>query len=288
MRSRLLGEEIRHALSRANITGKQLSGMLGWSESRVSRTITGLNPPSEVDLAAILALCRITGEERESILDLSRTDDYQHLRTKKNAMTGHVRQVVKISEFCDSVLPALLQTPDYTGAVLTRAATLSLQETESWIAQVQHAQVAIGKNEVPVDCHFFIHEQVLRLPVGGKKLMCQQLGYLLSMSKRRYITIRIIPAKIGAYPGIGHPFCLLEFKDDMPVVYDEDEVSGSFTEYPDRIAAITQARAGMSAVSLLRGESRVLIQEIMDDLYSDSGDGDQDDEDGVADDFSDV
>src|SRR2546423_7663157 len=70
IRSRELGEGLRQAIERGQFNGKQLAARLGWSESHVSRLLTGRRAAKEVEVAAILALCGVKGAERARLMNL--------------------------------------------------------------------------------------------------------------------------------------------------------------------------------------------------------------------------
>jgi len=70
IRSRELGDGTRRAIERAGLTGQQAAHLLGWSPSWVSRLLSGERSPTEVDVAAILGVCRVKGKERDRLLAL--------------------------------------------------------------------------------------------------------------------------------------------------------------------------------------------------------------------------
>ncbi|MGC0422462.1 helix-turn-helix domain-containing protein [Embleya sp. AB8] len=51
-----------------------------------------------------------------------------------------------------------------------------------------------------------IHEAALRIEVGGRRVLREQLGRILEMADRDNITIRAIPFSAGAFPGSGQSF----------------------------------------------------------------------------------
>jgi hypothetical protein len=121
---------------------------------------------------------------------------------------------------------------------------------------------------------FFIQEVVLRLPVGGPAVMSDQLHHLLRMSVRPYLTLRVVPAALGAHAGIAGHFTLLEFADFKPVVYLESQTSCLFLEEPAEIAAYQHILATLAETALNEGESRELMATLATELYPDREDHD--------------
>jgi predicted XRE-type DNA-binding protein len=70
IRSRELGDGLRRAIEQAGLNGKQAAHLLGWSPSWVSRLLSGKRSATEVDVAAILGVCRVKGKERDRLLAL--------------------------------------------------------------------------------------------------------------------------------------------------------------------------------------------------------------------------
>jgi predicted XRE-type DNA-binding protein len=72
VRSRQLGYALRSAMERAGLTGKRTANLLDWSESRVSRFLTGKLAATEVEVSAMAAVFGVTGAERDRLLHLTR------------------------------------------------------------------------------------------------------------------------------------------------------------------------------------------------------------------------
>jgi hypothetical protein len=97
---------------------------------------------------------------------------------------------------------------------------------------------------------FYLHEFVLRLPVGGPAVMLDQVEHLLRMSRRPFLTLRVVPAALGAHAAITGAFTLLEFADFRPVVYLENENSGLFLEQPVEIEAYQHILGSLAQTAL--------------------------------------
>ncbi|WP_297539869.1 DUF5753 domain-containing protein [Amycolatopsis sp.] len=114
---------------------------------------------------------------------------------------------------------------------------------------------------------FFLHEFVLRLPVGGVDVMSDQLHHLLRMSVRQYISIRVVPATLGAHAGISGHFALIESADFGPVVYLDSETSSLFLEEKPEIQAYRRVLNALAATALPEGQSVDLIATTATELY---------------------
>ena len=263
VRSREIGDAVRLAMERAGFSGKRVGEMLGWSESRVSRILTGHISVSEVDLAAILALCGLVGDQREHLLSLCREQTLTTWSTNRHSLAIHQQRALRITGFHDSLIPPLLQVDSYSKALAARTVNLEYEEIGPWVSLRRQAQAVFERvNPKPPRCTFFVHEQALYLPVGGSDVMSDQLHHLLRMGIREYLAVRIIPSTVGAHPGTGGPFCLMEFAEFNPVCYVEGEIEGHFFEGTHQITAYQHVVAALSVVAMDRKDSADLLETV--------------------------
>jgi transcriptional regulator with XRE-family HTH domain len=278
IRSRELGDALRQAMERAGLNGKRTARMLGWSESRVSRLLTGQLGATEIDISAFLAVCMVTGEERERLLRLTREQDQpgwlqQHgssMPEQLKTLIDHENKAVEITDFQALVVPGLLQTGDYARSVISRIANIPAGEVQDRVA-ARLARKSLFSREYRPKFVFFLHEFVLRLPVGDREIMSEQLHDLLRMAVRSYISIRVIPTSYGAHAGTAGSCRLMEFSEFKPVVYREEETAGHFLEDRDEIAAYRNIFTSLANSALDEGQSRDLIARLAIDLYADGG-----------------
>ncbi|MGH3618610.1 MAG: helix-turn-helix domain-containing protein [Pseudonocardiaceae bacterium] len=281
IRSRELGDGLRQAMEAAGLTGKQAAAMLSWSPSFVSMLLTGKRQASEVDIAAFLGVCRVKGPQRDRLLALCRDQDtpgwfQQHgSRMPKQLVTliDHENKAVTISAFEAVFVPGLLQTGEYARAVISRNVNVPPEEVQDRVA-ARLARQSLFSRDRPAAFTFYLHESVLRLPVGGPAVMSGQLRQLRWMSARSYLTLRVVPVALGAHAAMTGAFRLMEFAEFKPVAYLESETSSLFLERPEEIAAYRRILAALADTALSEGQSRELIAALATELYPDGEDHD--------------
>ncbi|MGH3528736.1 MAG: helix-turn-helix domain-containing protein [Pseudonocardiaceae bacterium] len=281
IRSRELGDGLRQAMEAAGLTGKQAAAMLSWSPSFVSMLLTGKRQASEVDIAAFLGVCRVKGPQRDRLLALCRDQDtpgwfQQHgSRMPKQLVTliDHENKAVTISEFEAVGVPGLLQTGEYARAVISRVVNVPPEEVEDRVA-ARLARQSLFSRDRPAAFTFYLHESVLRLPVGGAAVMAEQLRQLRWLSARSYLTLRVVPIALGAHAAMTGAFRLMEFAEFKPVAYLESETSSLFLERPEEIRAYRRILAALADTALSEGQSRELIADLATELYPDGEDHD--------------
>ena len=281
IRSRELGEGLHRAMRQAGLDQKDTAQKLGWSQSRVSRLLSGKRGGTEVDVSAFLAVVEVTGAERDRLLGICREQNIpgwlqQHgtrLPQQLRTVIDHENKAVTIDAFEPTLVPGLLQTTDYARALIRQAGTIPAGEIEDRVAARLGRQSLFGR-ERTARFTFFIHEFVLRLPVGGPAVMFEQLEHLLRRATRPYLTLRVVPAALGGHAAINGSFILMEFAEFRPVVYLESETSSLFLEKSEEIAAYRRILGLLAQTALSEGQSAELIATLATGLYADREDHD--------------
>ncbi|SNR41291.1 Helix-turn-helix domain-containing protein [Haloechinothrix alba] len=286
IRSRELGEGLRQAMTYAGYHASEIARLLDWSPSRVSRLLSGKRGGTGYDVSAFLAVCGVKGAERDRLMALTVDQDkkgwfQQHgpvLPKQVRTLIDHESMALSISDFQTVVVPGLLQTGDYARAVIDGNRRVPVDEIDDRVAARLARQSLLSRRQAPA-CAFFLHEFVLRTPVGGPIVMSDQLHHLLRVAIRPHIALRVLPAHVGAHAGMSGPFTLLDVKEFKPIVYLESETSSLFLELPVEIDAYRNILATLEDTALDEGQSRELIASVATELYAD---GESDDHPGRA------
>ncbi|MGH3823434.1 MAG: helix-turn-helix domain-containing protein [Pseudonocardiaceae bacterium] len=273
MRSRELGEGLRQIMQEAGLSGKDAARLLDMSPSFVSMLLSGKRAASEVDVAAFLGVCRAKGPDRERLLALCREQDtpgwfQQHgARLPKQLVTliDYENRAVIISEFEATLVPGLLQTGEYARAVISRSVNVPPEEVADRVA-ARLARQSLFSRERPAAFAFYLHESVLRLPVGDPAVMAEQLRHLQRMSERSYLSLRVVPIALGAHAATAGAFRLMEFTEFRPVANLESETSSVFLERAVEIQAYRNILASLADTALSEGQSRELIAALATEL----------------------
>lgn len=279
IRSRELGDGLRLAMERAQLNGKEVARRLGWSPSRVSRLLTGRRGADEVEVATFLGVCSVKGAERRRLLALCKERDQlswfqqfgSRLPKQVRTLVDHETKATDITQFEAMMMPGLLQTDDYTRALISRNPNLPAGEIGDRVAARAARRIIFSGPDRPTFT-FLIHEFALRLPVGDREVMSEQLHHLLRMTVRPYVTVRVVPAVFGAHAAMAGAFQLMESHDYKPVVYLEGETSGVFLEKPEEITAYRNVLAELANAALEEGESKELIATVAIEEYADRED----------------
>ncbi|SES04034.1 Helix-turn-helix domain-containing protein [Lentzea xinjiangensis] len=269
MVGREFGNGVRKVVERTGLTQRRLAELLGWQEAKVCDMLAGKGGVDEAEVRELLAYCRTPLKEREELLALYRESGNVYLRVPDDGVPDQVRTLINQEKDADEItcwsmvlVPGLLQIPEYVNEV-TKAAPIDADDMPAVVAaRVARANILEHSRTFT----FYVHEQALRLPVGGEEVWREQLAHLLRMSVRKYISVRIIPTAIGMHAGTSGDFRLMKFPKYPPVVYIESLKCCLFFDDEETVDTYEAILKDLAAVALDEEQSRAVINSILEDL----------------------
>ena len=261
-RSRELGAELAKRRKKARYTTSDLARQLGWSASKVSRMESGERGQSEVDVAVYLAFCGVLREDLDVLLAMAReTDDGTWLQPHGERLPDELRTLV-FQETTATIIhslelnrvPGLFQTEAYARALL-RAGLVAEDGIEARVRARMDRQGLLRRLDPPT-LDFFIHEQGLRLPVGSRAVVHEQMLQLVFLTSRPQTRIRVVPIAAGPHPGLAGPFMLMRYAQHAPLVYVENQTTSLFLETWEHVETYRKILAGLAEMALDDGQSR--------------------------------
>ncbi|MFJ2771413.1 Scr1 family TA system antitoxin-like transcriptional regulator [Streptomyces sp. NPDC087300] len=170
-----------------------------------------------------------------------------------------------ISTYQAQLVYGLLQTEEYARAVL---ATGMPKKLDDLVAARMERQRILERERPPLTL-VILDEAALHRPIGGRRVMRDQLGHLLELADRRWVSIQVLPYAAGEHASLVGSFNLLRFDDDPELVYTEDLISGHMTAHPETVREAHRRYANLQAAALSKRESAELIRRVMEERYGD-------------------
>jgi transcriptional regulator with XRE-family HTH domain len=270
-RARALSASLRKARVDSGIGLRELGRMLSISHTDLSLWENGHRVPHVETVAMILAAIRVSPEERQRILDLARNAREPNWLTV--GMPGITQQLAgaieseraasTITEWSPSIIPGLLQEPDYARAIISQNGRHTADLEPRLLVRIGRREAITRSN--PTRLAALIGEEALRDPVVAPALMADQLMHLVRMSERPNIQLWVVPSRIGWHPGLMGPFVLYEFPDSAPVVHFEHFSSAAFVPELANVNDYHRAVAEMKDVAVGPDRSAALIAEIVEE-----------------------
>jgi hypothetical protein len=180
-----------------------------------------------------------------------------------STFVGLEADAVAIRRYQSSVVPGLLQTPDYARAVHEAGLPRLPQKRVDELVEVRMTRQRLLSREPALRFWVVLDEAVLHRMVGGREVMSAQLDHLLEAAKLPNVTVQIIPYVAGAHPAMDSSFSMLDFDGSVPgVVYVEGLVGRIYVESPRDIARYQQVFEYLSTVALTPQESIGLVKRV--------------------------
>ncbi|MFP8903127.1 helix-turn-helix domain-containing protein [Streptomyces atacamensis] len=271
--------EARKALARrlkdlrkdAGLTGEELSIRCGWGASKTSRIQNADRAPSESDIRTWCTACGAEDQIPDLIAAARAVDsmytewrqlERNGLRAAQESVTALYERTRLIRVYASRVLPGMVQTREYTAAVLR-----SIQRDRVGVDDVDEAvQVRMDRQKTLLSGrHRFgllIEEYVLRAAVCDPEAMADQLDRLMSVSARSFVSLGVIPLGAGRS-------CLPA--EDF-YMFDDTEVAVELTSgylritQPTEIADYDRAFNNLAGMAVHGAKARALILSALDAL----------------------
>lgn len=138
-------------------------------------------------------------------------------------------QASRISTYQSSFIPWMFQTEDYARAVIKgMVPDISDRALSSRVDARIRRQELLTKEPAPAFLAL-VDESALIRSVGGSQVMQHQLKRIVEIASTvKSITLRVVPLRVGAYPGLDSAFTLLEFGPARPDLLYVENAIGSF------------------------------------------------------------
>ncbi|NUS00149.1 MAG: helix-turn-helix domain-containing protein [Kribbellaceae bacterium] len=274
----ILGGHLRRMRVAAGISRSDAGWEIRSSESKISRMELGRVGLKERDVADLLKLYGLDDdEERERLLALAREANnpgwwhrfgdvlpswfHSYLDLEASA------QLIRIYEL--QFVPGLLQTQEYIRAVIQLGRGLiPAEEVERRISLRVNRQEVLTRAADPVRVWAVIDEAALRRPIGGTKVIIDQLNHLMDVSHMPNVTLQVVPLSIGGHAAAGGSFSILRFPDsDLPdTVYIEHLTSALYLDKLDELDQYTAAMESLCVAAPPPNRTRDFLLEIRKDF----------------------
>jgi transcriptional regulator with XRE-family HTH domain len=267
--SRRLVIELKQFREQAGLTGEQVAEQMGWSVAKVYRIEGDRVRVLARDVARLLKLYGITGDQADAVLELARMARVKDWWQQYSGAipewfqfyVGLEAAASAMQEYNAELVTGLLQTEAYTRAVMAAAMRADGdEELERQIAVRLERQKRLTAPDAPT-LWAVMNEAVLHRQVGGPRVMAGQLVHIGQLAARPNVTVQVLPYTAGAHPAMLGSFTLMQFPDpaDRDVVYLEAETGALYLEKPEDVRRYSLMIDYLRAQALGPAESRALI-----------------------------
>jgi transcriptional regulator with XRE-family HTH domain len=231
---RRLGLELRSLREQTGRTVVDIATQLSWSESKLSRIETAATGISDSDLDRLLDVYDVSDADRSRLSGLAgrvrrsarRTIYGEALPGVLETFIGLEAEATAISTYGAILVPGLLQTPEYAGAMMQATPTPEDDLARERLTARMGRQAVLAR-QPPPRLRVVIDEAVLLRPVGGPEVMRRQMLRLIEASEWPTTSIQVLPLAVGAHPAVAGPFAVLDFANvTIPTHVFSDGLTG--------------------------------------------------------------
>jgi hypothetical protein len=234
---------------------RKVADQLGWQASKISRIENGKQGVKVEDVASLLVVYGVTGEERTRLLTMAERANEPGWWETNGGLSDESRTLIQleatatqITGFQPLVVPGLLQTPDYTRAIMKGC---DVPESEIEVRVVARmGRQAILSRDTPPTLHTVVDEMALRRVLGSRRTMARQLRHLIEAAEEPNVALRVLPFAVGGHPGLDGSFIVMDFARAKPVVYLDHKITGLFLEEPTQVGFFRQQANRLAEIAM--------------------------------------
>jgi transcriptional regulator with XRE-family HTH domain len=274
----LVGAQLRRLRRQAGISREQAGAAIGAAESELRGLELGRSGFRRRDVADLLTLYGVTDEaERQAVLELADQAGapgwwqryHDVVPSWHEPFLGLEQAASVIRGYEVGCIPELLQTPDYTRAIVR---SRHPEATEAEIAR--HADLLGERQQIlwrPEPAHLWtvIDETALRRPPGGVEEMRDQLRHLIEvMAELPNVTVQVLPLRSGGHAPTGGPITLLRFpEDELPDVVFLRQLDGAiYLDEPSDTDPYRDVLDQLVVHAELPAETGLILSRIIDEI----------------------
>jgi transcriptional regulator with XRE-family HTH domain len=256
----MFSEELRRARAGAGLTQDQLAEKIAYSPSLVAHVETGSRAPS-VDFARRADDVLRTGGLLSRLQPLVRSEAYP---AWFRDWVEIERKATSLRWFEPLLIPGLLQTEGYARAVL-QAANPACHDDEisRLVGARMDRQVILTQDEPPL-LWVIIDEGVLMRPVGGVRVMREQIDHLIEAARLPRVMLQVVPTDAGAHPGLAGQFAIASFDGSPDVAYLDNALAGQIIERADDVSRVALLYDILKAEALAPRASLDLVRKAIE------------------------
>ena len=203
-----LGSRLRELRKERDLTGQELAARTGVSQATISKVETGAQAADMDLLVKLAAGLKLSRPETAQLLSesplvagpkaasrLAEVVPFDFLRAceaadRQDTAADWERDASEVREFAPTLIPGLLQIPEYARAAIRLSGISRETEVDSGAKARLRRQKLLRRRK---HFSFLLAEGALRARVADSSTMCAQLEHLRTVAKQPRIRIGVIP-----------------------------------------------------------------------------------------------
>ncbi|MER0445846.1 helix-turn-helix transcriptional regulator [Streptomyces sp. Edi4] len=255
------GEELKARREAAGLTQEELSRLVMMSRTHIAHIEAGRRRPDIEDARRLDVVLKTDGFFERFLPTLDGRQVAEHF---EEALEFEGQATV-IREYAPKLVPGILQTESYAREVLSSGhpPKSNTERDRLLVTRLERARI-LETFDVPV-VWTLLDEAVLRRPIGGPSVMCEQLRHILTLGEYRRIRVHVLPFAVGAHAILEGFVSLMWFTDLPPIAYVEGLKTGRVWELPSVVRQCQEVYDHALGDALSHRKSLALIRSVAED-----------------------
>ncbi|MFC9648071.1 MULTISPECIES: helix-turn-helix domain-containing protein [unclassified Streptomyces] len=280
---RQLGRHLRELRNASRLTVRAAAKHLEWSEPKIWRIETGQTSLRSLDVEAMCKVYGADGELTQALMGLAKETKgrgWWHaygdvIPDGFDLYIGLEEAAERLSWYEAELVPGLFQTPDYARTLIRKDNPgVDDDEIERRVRLRIERQALLTRVTAAPQVDVALNEAVLRRPVGGNKVMAEQLEHLVHLNELGSVSIRVVPFAVGLHDGImSGSFVMMRFpttsdgrETEPPTVYVEGFTGALYLDKPNEIERYDGAFTSIQGSALDEAGSTSLLKQAVREL----------------------
>ncbi|MGW1200079.1 helix-turn-helix domain-containing protein [Streptomyces sp. NPDC002536] len=269
-----LGAELRKLREKAGMSGSQVAALLGGERAQVSHLESGRYGVSADRVRRLAAVCSAADKHLVDALVAMAEERHkgwwQQYRGQLSSGFLDLSELEHHATFLRSIrmlhIPGLCQTEPYARALM--GSGISMLPKSELEARVEHR---MRRREIldrprPPQFDAFVHKAALRMRYCPPDVMRAQLGFLLEMSRRPMVTIRVVPFEAQVTGSMHSVYYVGGPLPQLDTVQVDSVFDSGFLDAEAQLVKYRALFDSVAAVSFDPEESSKFIQSIMQEM----------------------
>ncbi|MGI5212151.1 helix-turn-helix domain-containing protein [Plantactinospora sp. CA-290183] len=276
---RQLGRHLKLAREEAGISLEPAAKLLEWSRARMYRIERGETTVRTHDVEAMCRLYGVTAQMTDVLRSLakeSKAKGWWHaygevIPTWFQLYVGMEAGAARIRDFESTLIPGLLQTPEYAAAVFgTRAGVTEHEVAASVAFRLERQRILRRRRPKAPDLKVIVDESVLHRPISDRDAWLAQLAHLANANRLPTVTVRVLPLSAGPHlASVANSFRIFEFPaqgtrpPEPTTVYSENLTGALYLDKPGELAVYDEIWRSLGELALSQEDSEDLLAAII-------------------------
>lgn len=262
----LIGHDLRVTRERAGLKQADAARVLGCNQPKINYLETGKTQQKPDETTALLRAYGADAVHVDRIATLAgRADRSTWWAPFSDVLPDWFRTFVGLEGLASEqfvyrskTIPGQMQTAEYATTLLEGSLQIAAMDVPQSVRS-RMARQRLADDDHPLTFRAVIEESVLDRPVGGPRIMRDQLQHLLDLTQRDNVALHVMPIRVAVHDGLDDEFTLLDFDAAQGIGYLEHAAGALYIQDQEQVRLYRMMADRLRAAALSTSESSDMI-----------------------------